>query len=264
MRALVPLLAVLALAPAACGGDGDDAQSILAETSAKLGEIRSGDLGMEVVFAARDGGQAGFTLEGPFALRPGQLPEAQLDYTQIAGEQTMTQTFIAAGGKAYVRIGGTTYELPQETAAGIGSTVGSSGGLGAIDLTSWVQDPALGSGEEIGGDVTERISADLNVSATVNTLMQIASQLGGSQPLAALSGTSAEQVENAVASARIDVWTGSEDRLLRRLQIALDFAPSAEKVRDLLGTSLDFTLEIANPNEPVSVEEPTDVQPFAP
>jgi hypothetical protein len=265
MRALPVLLAVLLLLVlAACGG-GDDAQEVLAETSANMGEIRSGDLSMELVFSAQDGERAGFTLEGPFALRgAGQLPDAQLDYTQIAGQQTATQTFITKGDKAYVRIGATTYELPQETATGIGSTLGTSGGLAAVQLSSWVENPSLEGGEEIGGDETDRISADLNISATVDTLMAIASQLGGTEPLAGLSGTSAEQVEAAVENAEIDVWTGKDDRLLRRVQIAVDFAPAAEKVRDLLGASLDFTLEIANPNEPVTVEQPTNVEPFSP
>jgi hypothetical protein len=265
MRALAPLLALLAFALAGCGGGSDaDAQDVLAETSANMGKIRSGDLSMELIFSTKDGEHAGFTLEGPFALRPGELPEAQLDYTQIAGDRTATQTFITKGEKAYVRVGSTTYELPQATAQGIGSTLGTSGGLAAVDLTSWVEHPTLQEGEEIGDAETDRISADLNVSATVNTLIALASQLGGTEPLSALSGTSAEQVESAVQSATIDVWTGTDDRLLRRLQVVIEFAPAAEKVRNLLGTSLDFSLEIANPNEPVTVEQPTDAQPFSP
>jgi hypothetical protein len=263
MRALGSLVAVFVLALAACGG-GDDATDILAETSANLAQIRSGDLSMELLFATRDGERAGFTLEGPFALRQRGLPEAQLDYTQVAGDQTATQTFITKGDQAYVRIAGTTYELPPETAASLSSTLGTSGGLESVELSSWLENPSVEGSEEIGGDETDHIRADLNVSATVSTLIAIASQLGGTEPLGTFSGTSAEQVEGAVESAEIDVWTGKDDRLLRRIQIAIDFAPAAEKVKDLLGTSLDFTLEISNPNEPVTVEQPTDAQPYAP
>jgi hypothetical protein len=262
MRRIALLLAVLAAGLVACGG-GEDAREVLAETSANLGEIRSGDLNMELLFSAKDGESAGFTLQGPFALRAGELPEAQLDYTQVAGPKSTTQTFITKGDTAYVRIGGTSYELPQETADEIGSTLGASGGLAAIELSNWVEDPALEDGEEIGGDDTDRISADLNVAATVNTLMAIASQLGGTEPQRALTGASAEQVQAAIESATIDVWTGKDDRLLRRLQVAIEFAPAAEKVEELLGASLDFTLEISNPNEPVTVEAPTDAQPFS-
>jgi hypothetical protein len=263
MRRLVLGLTAAALALSGCGG-GENAHDQLAETSANMGKIRSGDLSMELMFSAKDGEQAGFALEGPFALRAGALPEAQLDYTQTAGTRTGTQTFITKGDKAYVRIGGTTYELPAETAEEIGSTIGSSGGLGAIQLTSWVEDPKLADGEEVGGDDTDRITARLNVSETVNTLMAIASQLGGTTPLPSLSGARAEQVEGAIETAAIDVWMGKEDRLLRRLEISIEFSPAAEKVKDLLGAALEFTLEISNPNEPVSVEQPTNVQPYSP
>jgi hypothetical protein len=263
MKSLLPALAALAIGLAACGGGGN-AQDTLAETSANMGKIRSGDLNMGLLFSARDGERAGFSLQGPFALRPGALPEAQLDYTQIAGPQTATQTFITKGDTAYVRMGGATYELPPETAAEISSTLGASGGLGAIQLSSWVEDPQVAEGEQIGGDDTDRITADLNVAATVNTLMAIAAELGGTQPLAALSGTSAEQVEAAIENATIDVWTGADDRLLRRLQVSIKFSPAAEKVKSLVGAALDFTLEISNPNEPVTVEQPTNVQPFSP
>jgi hypothetical protein len=263
MKSLLSVLVTLALACAACGGGGD-AQEVLAATSANMGKVKSGDLNMELLFAATDGERAGFSLQGPFALHPGALPDAQLDYTQIAGSRTATQTFITKGDTAYVRIGGATYELPAETATDISSTLGASGGLGAIQLSSWVKDPELQDGEEIGGDDTDRISADLNVAATVNTLMAIAAQLGGTQPLAALAGTSSEQVEAAIENATIDVWTGTDDRLLRRLQVSIEFSPAAEKVKSLVGAALDFTLEISNPNEPVSVEQPTNVQPFSP
>jgi hypothetical protein len=264
VRRIAALLAALAVGLTACGGGGGgDAQDVLADTSANLGEIKSGDLNMELLFSSKDDERAGFTLQGPFALRPGELPEAQLDYTQLAGPRSATQTFITKGDIAYVRIDGTTYELPQETADEIGSTLGTSGGLAAIDLSTWVENPSLEDGEEIGGDETDRITADLNVSATVNTLMAIASQLGGTEPLAALTGPSAQQVQNAIESASIDVWTGQDDRLLRRLKVAIDFAPAAEKVENLLGAGIDFTLEISNPNEPVTVETPTDAQPFS-
>ena len=267
MKSLGAALSALALVLvlAACGGgSGGDAQDVLAETAANMGEIRSGDLDMELLVATKDDERAGFTLQGPFALREGELPEAQFDYTQIAGPETATQTFIMKADRAYVRIAGTTYELPPETADEIGSALGTSGGLAAIQLASWVENPTLEDGEEIAGDETDRISADLNVSATVNTLVAIASQLGGTEPLAALAGPSAEQVEAAIEDATIDVWTGKGDRLLRRLQVSIDFAPAAEKVKDLLGASLDFRLELSSPNQPVIVEQPTDAQPFSP
>jgi hypothetical protein len=67
-----------------------------------------------------------------------------------------------------------------------------------------------------------------------------------------------------VDSAPIDVWTGKEDRLLRKLEITIEFSPAAEQVKSLVGAGVHFTLGISNPNEKITVEKPTNVQPYSP
>jgi hypothetical protein len=262
--AVLLVLAVVLASGCSHGAGGQSAQEVLAETSQNLGEVKSGDLGLNLLFSAKGGDRAGFDLEGPFQLNPGRLPDAQLDYTQIAGTRTTTQTFIMKAGKAYVKMGGTTYELPDTTVGQIGSSLGNSGGLATIDLSNWVRDPQLSEGGQVGGTDTDKVSGRLNVATVVSGLVAIASQFGGTTPLTPLSGASAEQVESAVRSATIDVYTGKDDRLLRKLDVSIDFAPAATKVKDLVGASVRFTLAISNPNEPVTVETPTNAQPYSP
>jgi hypothetical protein len=265
MKRLGLLLALLAALLFGCGGGGpQSANDVLGETSANLGKIKSGDLALELIFSTKDGERAGFNLEGPFQLRSGSLPEAQLDYTQIAGDQTATQTFIMTGDTAYVRMAGATFELPPETAGQVRSTLGATGGLGVIDLKGWVQDPGLAAGEEVGGAETDHVTGRLNVATVLTGLVAIASQFGGTTPLTPLEGKSAEQVEQAVDRATIDVWTGREDRLLRKLEITIEFSPAAEQVKSLVGAAVHFTLGISNPNEQVTIEKPTNVQPYSP
>jgi hypothetical protein len=265
MRPLAVLMALATVLAAGCGhGAGNQsAQDVLAETSQNLGDVKSGDLGLNLLFSAKGGDRAGFNLEGPFKLNQGQLPEAQLDYTQIAGSRTTTQTFILKDGKAYVRMGGTTYELPATATGQISSSLGNSGGLATIDLSNWVRDPEISDGGQVGGVDTDKVSGRLNVATVVSGLVAVASQFGGTAPLTPLSGETADQVESAVRSATIDVYTGKEDRLLRKLDISIDFAPEAAKVKELLGASVRFTLAISNPNEPVTVETPTNAQPYS-
>jgi hypothetical protein len=265
MKRLGLLLALLAALLFGCGGGGpQSANDVLGETSANLGKIKSGDLALELIFSTKDGERAGFNLEGPFQLRSGSLPEAQLDYTQIAGDQTATQTFIMTGDTAYVRMAGATFELPPETAGQVRSTLGATGGLGVIDLKGWLQDPGLAAGEEVGGAETDHVTGRLNVATVLTGLVAIASQFGGTTPLTPLEGKSAEQVEQAVDRATIDVWTGREDRLLRKLEITIEFSPAAEQVKSLVGAAVHFTLGISNPNEEVTIEKPTNVQPYSP
>jgi hypothetical protein len=263
MRRLLFGLAAVALILSGCG-NGESAQKVLSETSANLGKIKSGDLALELLFSAKGGQRAGFSLEGPFALHSGALPEGQLDYSQIAGAHTASQTFIMTGGKAYVRVRGQTFELPPATTAQISGTLGTSGGLGVIDLSSWVRNPKLSDGGEVGGADTDKITADLNVPAAVSGLLAAASQFGGTSPLPALTGASAEQVERAVEKATVNLWSGKDDRLLRKLEVGISFSPSGapQNIRSLVGAAVHFTLAISNPNEKISVETPTNVQPY--
>jgi hypothetical protein len=263
VKRLALVLVALAFVASACGSGGESAQQVLAETSANLRKIKSGDLAMELLFSAKGGHEAGFSLAGPFALRAGRLPEAQLDYTQNAGGRTVTQTFIAAGDKAYIRIGATTYVLPPRLAGQIRSALGNQDGLQAFDLSSWVRDPKLGDGGDVGGANTDRIDAKLNVPAAVGGLMAIASQFRATTAATPLSEAGAEQVERAVRKATIIVWTGKEDRLLRKIEIAVELSPAAsEQVKSILGVSAHFMLAVSNPNEKVSVQAPENAQPY--
>ena len=266
MRRLLLIVTLAAVVAAGCnhGVGGESAQDVLAQTSQNLGDIKSGDLALKLLFTANGGERAGFDLAGPFQLEENQPAEAQFDYTQIAGKNTASQTFVLKDGKAYVTMRGVSYELPASTANQVGATLGRSGGLSTIDLTNWVQNPQLSDGGEVGGNETDRISGRLNVATVLSGLVAIASQVGGTTPLSPLSGASAEQVSDAVKDATIDVYTGKDDRLMRKLDVSIQFAPAAEKVKNLVGASVRFTLELSNPNEPVSVEAPKDAQPYSP
>jgi hypothetical protein len=50
---------------------------------------------------------------------------------------------------------------------------------------------------------------------------------------------------------------------LRKLDISMTFSPAADKVKDLVGAAVDFTLSISNPNEEVTVETPTNAKPYS-
>jgi hypothetical protein len=266
MRRLLLFVTVAAFAAAGCshGVGSESAQEVLAQTSRNLGDIRSGDLALNLLFTANGGERAGFDLEGPFQLRENEPAEAQFDYTQIAGEKTASQTFVLKDGKAYVTMRGVSYELPASVANQVTSTLGSSGGLATIDLTNWVQNPELSDGGEVGGTETDRIGGRLNVATVLSGLVAIASQVGRTTPLAPLSGANAEEVKNAVKDATIDVYTGKDDRLMRKLDVSIHFAPAAQKVKDLLGASIRFTMEISSPNEPVTIKAPPNPQPYSP
>jgi hypothetical protein len=265
-----PLLTLaLVLALAGCGGETSGSSSpedALAETAANLGEIRSGELLLEVT-ASADEDEVGFRLEGPFAFAEseGELPVAELEYTQIAGDREATVTFVSTGERAWVVSDGEAQEItetaPLESLRGSGSGGGGGGpGLGELGIGDWFVDPEISDGGEVGGAETDEISSELDVVAAANDLLALLQALGRDGP-EELDERSAEQLRRAVESATVEVWTGKEDRLLRRLVADASFeAEPPEELRDALGdvprAALHLELGISDPNGDVSVEPP--------
>jgi hypothetical protein len=267
MRVGACLAAALTLVAAGCGGEG--ANDVLAKTAGNLGKIRSGDLTLGLKIATRDGKEAGFQLQGPFALAraPGALPVAKITFTRLGSQAPEPVTIISTGRKAYVRVGGTTYELPESRLGSLRSTKGTgSRGLGSLDIGTWVEDPKLSDGGTVGGADTDRVHADLDVVQATNGLLALASSLGAGVG-GPITGRDADDLRRAVKSATLDVYTGKDDRLLRRLRIRADLRANAPpKVLSALGAfgELDvrFDLDVAHPNQPVHVEAPANVEPL--
>jgi hypothetical protein len=264
MRRLALLLAAV-LTLSGCGGGGGSAQDALSDTASNLGKIRSGDLTLELLFMAKGGEEQGFRLQGPVALGQGSLPVADLEYTQIAGSQEATTRFISTGNKAFVEVEGTAYELPPGLVADLQSAtveLRSEGGLEQIEIGRWFEDPELSEGGDLGGDETDLVRARLNVVEVVNGLLGIAAEFGGTKRAPRVEGRGAEQLENAVRSARLELWTGKDDRLLRRLRLAIDLGVKAPaQVKSLVGAGVRFELSVLHPNEEVQVSEPEGARP---
>jgi hypothetical protein len=267
-----PLAALLGIAVlAGCGGGNGDANGILSQTAAKLGQIHSGDLTLRLVVSPRQGtrGRIGFELRGPFALRPGSLPVARIKYTQIAGAREGTATFVSTGTKAYAIANGKAYELPasaaeqvRSAAAGLGR--GAGGSLGSFHVESWFDHPTVEGTDEVGGAESDHVTADLDVVAAANGLLDLVRDLGRDVPR--LEGQQAKQLENAVESSSIDVWSGKRDRLLRRLLLRADLGVDVPRslrraLGEVVGAKIEFELAVAHPNEPVRVTAPRNPLP---
>lgn len=247
----------------------ESAGEVVAETARKLPKVRSGELSMRVRAAPRGTDLArgvGFSLEGPFALAvPERLPTADVAFTRMAGENRARVNFVSTGREAFVRTGGETYALGaarERRLRGAAPASGPSGGLGELDIEDWVEDPKLEAGPVLGGVPTDRITSRLRVVEAANGLLEVSGR-GGPQRLA---GADARKLTRAARSARLELLTGAEDRLLRRLSIDLELSadiPAA--VRDALGplggARFRLDLDVKDPNRPVRVARPRDARP---
>lgn len=120
-------------------------------------------------------------------------------------------------------------------------------------------------------ETAEKLRAEVDVVKALNDALSVAGSLGGDGQVAGLQplqGTDAEQLERAVRSSSLDVLTGKEDRLLRRLTLDLEIGLSAPRelaggLGLLRGANVRLDLRIEDPNAPVDVEEPEGALPYS-
>jgi hypothetical protein len=274
-RLLVLVLLLPALAGCSIGGGGGDAEDALGETATKLGEIRSGTLDLRLIVAPRDGEEFGFEVHGPFALADGDgdLPVLDVDYTQIVDGRRGTVSLVSTGEAAFAVVDGQAYELgeaqTEELRAASGALGGSAGGSGGggleeLPIDDWVVDPEVEDGGEVGGAETDRVSGELDIVAATNGLIALGRGLG--RPLPRIEGPNADLLRDSARNTRFEVWTGKDDRLLRRLLLEAELGLQVpEELRaalgDLVGATITFELGVSEPNEDVTVKAPPNPRP---
>ena len=259
----VSLVAAAALALAGCGGG--DATGVLSKTASSLDEIKSGTLALDLLVTPR-GGQGGppfgFKLAGPFATTGSELPRTRMQYTQIANGQSETVTLLSTGAKGFITVDDKTYELQGSRLAPLRSATAVFGGDGgSLPLDDWIRDAEVSDGGEVGGADTDHVHGNLDVSRAVADLGSLASDAP------ALNERERKQLEDSTRKATIDVWSGKEDHLLRKLAIDVDLgldvpADLRAALGELVGARVQITLAVSNPNRPVTVKGPASAPPY--
>lgn len=248
-------LGLALLAAVACGSDGGTtAGEALRDTARNLDDIRSARLDLRMTAeSAGTKAPVGFAMSGPFALPEKQgLPVADMKVTELRGTQETTVSFVSTGTEAYVVRDGKATKL-----AGSGVSVGGKdGGLGSLRIDGWLRDPAMTD----DGDV-HRITAGLDVATAFDDLGRLGERLGA--PLLAglrpLDDAGRKALTNAAKDSTIEVWTGREDRLLRKLVLTVTLTAAGEVpegLRDLVPVTLRLSLDLADVNRPVKVAPP--------
>ena len=269
-RTLPVVLALLVLA--ACGDGATPAEKALGETEAKLSEVRSGRMEMQLLASssgAAAGRGSGFRIEGPFAVGEdeGDLPVADLEYTRITGARRRTTGFISTGKRAFVELDGDVYELDDAQVDDLRVTgTDEAGGLDGLDLDEWIRQPKVAAGPRVDGMVTERITGAVDAVPAINDLLALAGTFGAGDHDGPrrLEGDGADHVRRAVRRSSVVLLTGREDRLLRHLDLVIELSVDDDARRaleSLAGAVLRFELDVNDMNNGVRVDAPDDAKP---
>ena len=289
LRRVLFVLASLVLCGAllaACGGDdtGPSADQTLQQTFGKsAAAIETGKLNVDFQLDPEGllalGGPIKLTLDGPFSAPSGRkLPRFDVDFVATLARQRFVGGVLSTGTRAFVTLDDGEYKVDSPFVAELrkGLAPLSNGkaqpGLKAlgIDPLRWVTDAETKGNERVAGVETIRVGGNVNVArllADLDTLLTKAGGAASGTTGSLFSPTLRKQLADAVDSAKVDIWTGASDKLLRQLAVKIAFAfkdGARAPIEGLEGGTIDLRLRLDDVNRTtVRVRAPTRPRPLA-
>jgi hypothetical protein len=296
LRLLVSILALVALASTlvACGGDsgggggGEDPQKVLDQTFSSHPSIKSGNLDLKLKIDVKqhgnEGGSVNAGLTGPFENQgAGKIPKfdfavtGSYDNFDPAGPEsdfdfeggltsTSDATFFSFNYKGTKLFPGN-FRIDRSQFAlfkGALLAIPESGSL----LTNLSNEGSTA----VDGTSTTHISGDLDLDKAPGVLRFVLSNsraltflglgnLGGSKlppDSQAVNSQIVAAADRLINAAHVDIYSGKQDNVLRRLAIHLSLSGVSVETVDV---SLD--IQLSDLNKPQTIEAPPNPKPFS-
>ncbi len=289
-RVVLPFLLLVLTAftgvAAACGGDeqaaSQNVDTLLRQTFASGKKIDSGKLALSVTLDARGSAQVqgpiDISLSGPFEnTGDKKLPRFRMALKFSGAGQNIQAGATSTGDKGFVAFQNQEYEVAgpvfrqfragfEQAQAQQGARRQSLASLG-IDPRKWLRSPRKAGETEVGGEEVIKITGDVDVPRLlddVNGALRRAGSLGGQggQLPERLTDAQKRQVQKAVKALDVEIYTGREDTILRRMVIAMDLKGTGAGAQALESAKLRFDLTLTEVNEDQDIEEPENARPF--
>jgi hypothetical protein len=289
---LLCLLVAVAMVVAACGGSGGgdsassstDVDTLLADTfNGKDKKVESGKLNFAVKIDAKNtqgvSGPVTLSVTGPFQSQGKQkLPKFKIDFAFEGAGQSVKAGLTSTGSKGFVNFQGSDYVVTDqiftqfktgyEQAQKKGNTKNQSLSSLGLDPRKWLTNAKNEGDAKVGGDDVIKITGGVDVNKLlddVNKALTKARSLGvqGTQTLPSqLTAAQRKQVTDSVKNPKVEIYTGKDDKILRRMVVALGIV--APKSSSSPNGSADFRLDfsIADLNKDQTIAEPANPKPF--
>jgi hypothetical protein len=286
------LLTAGLLALAGCGGgsssQSESATQILRDTFGPNHPIHSGKLTLAVGLQAQGvpslKGPVSIRLSGPFQSRgKGKVPLFDFTFDLSSAGQSFSAGAVSTGTKAFLTFGGNAYSLPDNLFASFEQSFAQAQSTAAkrpsrstlsalgIDPLRWLQNPSKAGTQDVGGSRTIHTRADVNIVQLLQDVSKLLSRFGqtGAAGTARIPRTitplQQQEIQRSIKTASLDVYTGSDDKTLRRLTIDLVLSVPADlrtKASSLTSGNLSFDLQFSDLNHSQSVSAPRNPQPL--
>jgi hypothetical protein len=286
------LVAVLAIAlpvpavVAGCGGgsssNSEDPQKVLDETFNNPTKITSGNLDITLDGSAQgqQSGNFNASISGPFqseANDPTAFPQFDLtaNVSGSAGGPSISfdGSLVATKDNAYVEYQNQAYEVgsdlfkqftssyaqaAQQSQAQKGQSVFDRFG---IDPSTWLTNVTNEGTTDVEGTDTIQIHGDADITKIVSDLQKVSQQTGGATQQ--VTPQQLDQLKSAVKEASIDVYSGTDDHLLRKLALSLQIAPPAGTGASVSSVNLNLSVALSDVNQPQTITAPSNPKPIS-
>ena len=283
---------LIAVALSACGGDGgsasadSDVDQLLKDTFTGDKKVESGRFALALNVDAQGGelqGPITVKLAGPFQSQgEKRLPKFKLGVDFSGSGQTLKAGVTSTGDKGFVNFDNTDYavsdqlfkqfqtgyEQAQKNADKDQGKQPSLTTLG-IDPRKWLTNAKNAGEAKVGAEDTIKITGGVDVPKLlddVNRSLSKAASLGlqnAGQLPQKLTDAQRRQVTEAVKDLKVEIYTGKEDTILRRMLIDLDIVPPAgSKSNGITAAKVRFDLSLTEVNEDQEIAAPSKTKPF--
>jgi hypothetical protein len=291
--ALFAVLTAIAAVFAACGGSddsgggssGEDPQKVL--ENASLEGVKSGDfdLSLHVTSTGKEGGDVEVELGGPFeAGAKGEFPQAEIS-AEANGSANGEKLDFEGGltlltDRAFIENEGQAYEIDPTSYSALKSFIersqqqegDKSGDITAcqkaaegIKFSQFAEELTNEGDVDVDGTPTTKVAGNLDVSGSVDALIQLSedpacsSQLeaAGPLPLNELEEAKGE-LSKAVKNAHVELFVGDDD-IVRKMAVELAVQPP-EAANETVELEMELTL--SGVNEEQSFSEPSNAKPL--
>jgi hypothetical protein len=274
------LSCAIALLVSACGGGNDSVDSLLSQTFSPDKSVKSGRLNAQLDANVQGvqglNGPVRLRLSGPFqSAGKGEMPHFDFTLGLSAGGQSFNAGGVSTGTKGFVRFQNQAYAVSDQlfktfkdrylqAAKQSSQKKGSTPTLGSlgIDPRRWLRGAKKAGEEDVAGVKTIHITAGIEVTRLlddVNRVLARASTASGSKQVPTrLTAAQRTTIQGAVDTASVDVFTGKDDKLLRRLDVSVRLKPSGS----VKGGTLRFQLQLDALNKDQTINAPASTKPL--
>jgi hypothetical protein len=289
LRRLLLLPVILVIALSGCGGDdgggGDtqDARALLEKAFSK--EVDSADLKLdlkvELEGLPQANGPLSLTLEGPFK-NNGEKKVPSLDWKVAANGlgQSLSAGLKVTEDNAYVNFQGQDYEAGKQAFDQLTKSFGQreaneqqSLKQFGVDPATWLKDPKIEDGEDIGGDSTRKVSGEVDVRKVVKDGLellrspalrrQLESQGQTVPEVPEVKDEDIDRIERAIRKLTFEVNVDENDVARRLFADARFEVPQGADAGGLKGGSFSFGFVLREVGVEPEIEAPANPQPLS-